>query len=287
MVCDATDAGLSSVVITNAALLDTSIAKRFPEGTIFEFTLFSSRASVHDAMAGRRVFERVLEAAARLLRNGHRLAVVCVVTRRNLRDVGGAIDLAIAIGADAVLLNRVNLTKRTLAAAEDLVPAASELREAFDAAEDRAKRYGVAVSVSVPMPPCVLDPGLYEHLQFGFCPRGGPESYYTISWDGHLRPCNHSSRILGDLAHEGFGELVQGSRAKEFWWIAVPHECRGCVHPLKQMCLGGCPAAAMECTGRSGQLDPFVGLAMRHRKSRLPLGHGSHERFEGRLEGPF
>lgn len=261
IVCDATDAGLNSVVITNATLLSPSLAVRFPEGTIFEITLFSPDAGVHNAMAGRRAFGQVLRAAAHLLRSGHRLAVACVVTRRNFRDIAGVIDLAVAIGADAVLVNRMNLTRRSLPMAQDLVPAASELREALDQAESRAKLYGIVVSVSVPVPPCVVDPGAFKHLHFGFCPRGGAESYYTISWDGRVRPCNHASVILGNLDQNGFGEIVRGHRAEEFWGIPIPRECRSCRHPLRHACRGGCPAAALECTGRRGQLDPFVGFA--------------------------
>ncbi len=262
MVGDAAEAGISAVVITNGALLDSSRARKYPQGTIFEITLFSTDARVHDAMAGRQVFERVLKAAVCVLRHQHRLAVACVVTRKNAGNVGKVIELAIALGADAVLLNRVNLMRRTLGVGKDLVPGADMLRDALDAAEDRAKQHAVSVAVSVPVPPCVVDFRRYEHIQFGFCPRGGPESYYTVGWNGEVRPCNHSSVVLGDLDQNGFGEIVTNCRARAFWRKSVPRECQTCTHPFKNQCLGGCPAAAHECTGRTGRIDPFVLIAL-------------------------
>ena len=177
------------------------------------------------------------------------------------KEVGPTIDLAIAIGADAVLLNRVNLARNTIGRARELVPEAALLGEALGQAEDRAARHGVAVSVSVPVPPCVVDPRPYRHLHFGFCPRGGPESYYTVGWNGRVRPCNHSSVILGDLGRSGFAEIVSGRKAREFWRL-VPPQCSQCEHPWKDRCRGGCPAAADECTGRRDRMDPFVPLAL-------------------------
>jgi radical SAM protein with 4Fe4S-binding SPASM domain len=111
--------------------------------------------------------------------------------------------------------------------------------------------------VSVPIPPCVIDPADFTHLHFGWCPRGRRGAYYTVGCTGLLRPCNHSSRVLGDLRRHSFAEIVSQPRTREFW-RPVPPECLECDHPLKGSCLGGCPAAADECYGTRQRVDPFV-----------------------------
>jgi radical SAM protein with 4Fe4S-binding SPASM domain len=236
--------------------------QRFPPGTFFEITLFSADAALHDRIAGRKgAFRRVLEGAARASAHKCRLAVCVVVSRLNAHDVRRALELGIALGADAFLLNRVNLSRLTLPQAPSLVPTAEQLRGALDAAEAVAVQYGAAISVSVPIPACVVDPTAYRHLYFGWCPRGGHDAYYTISHDGMLRPCNHSSFVLGDLRTQSFAELVNSRAAVEFW-APVPAGCRICTHPLRDLCRGGCPAASSECYGTRERWDPYVDIAL-------------------------
>jgi pyrroloquinoline quinone biosynthesis protein E len=257
IVSDLADDGLSSVIITNGTLLSASRIKRFPSDTIFEITLFSANAKVHNYMAGSSVFDRILEGLVCLERNGGRFVLVVVITKLNAHDVRRTIELAIALGADTVMLNRVNLSRHTLPIADELVPSVSMLRECLDAAEDAAADFGISIALSVPVPPCLVDPRRYSNLHFGWCPRGNKESYYTIGWDGLLRPCNHSSVTLGDLRKQSFKEIILGSRTDEFW-KPVPYECQRCEHPLKHLCRGGCPAAADECFGSRDYIDPMV-----------------------------
>jgi PqqA peptide cyclase len=262
IVADLLDEDLNVVVVTSGAMLSPTRVKRFPEGTVFEITLFSADADLHDRIAGRRgAFHRVLEGAARALAYHCRLAVSVVVNRLNVHDVRRTLELGIALGAEAFLLNRVNLSRLTMAQAPWLVPSAQQLKAALDAAEAVAAEYGAAISVSVPIPACVVDPMAYRHLHFGWCPRGGSEAYYTISHDGMLRPCNHSSVVLGDLRKQSFGELVNSRAARDFW-APVPAACRSCTHPLRDVCRGGCPAASSECYGTSERWDPLIDMAL-------------------------
>lgn len=258
---DLTDQGLGAVVITSGALLTPPRTRRFPEGTIFEITLFSADAALHDRIAGREgAFQKVLEGAVCALKHRHRLAVAVVVHRLNAHDVQRALELGIALGADGFLLNRINFSRFTFAQADTLAPTPGQLREALDAANAVAGDYGASIAVSVPIPPCVVDPTPYEHLHFGWCPRGSPDAYYTVSHNGLLRPCNHSSLILGDLRRRSFAQLVNSRRAAEFW-APVPAACQRCTHPMRDLCRGGCPAASDECYGTRERWDPLVDVA--------------------------
>jgi radical SAM protein with 4Fe4S-binding SPASM domain len=156
----------------------------------------------------------------------------------------------------------------------DAVPTRQQLLEALASAELVASEYGAAVAVSVPVPPCLAEPSDYPHLHFAYCPRGNEDSYYTISHDGLMRPCNHSSVILGDLRRRRFAEVVNSDRTRAYW-ASEPKECAGCTHPLRATCRGGCPAAADECGGSPQHVDPFVPLLTDRRAEHLlPLAQG-------------
>lgn len=259
--CDLDGLGLQVIVITNGTLLNTRRLQRFPAGTIFEITLFAADEALHDELAGRRAFAKVLENIVLLRQHGHRFVLACVITRRNADEVRRTIELGIALGAEGVLLNRLNLSRRVFVRAPELVPTAMQLRSSLREASELATTYGFPIGISVPVPPCVADPGDYPGLHFGWCPRGGPDSYYTLGATGHVRPCNHSSTILGDLRQRDFADIV-GPPSPRSNWSAVPRECLDCAHPLKEQCLGGCPAAAEECYGDLDHRDPFVPLSL-------------------------
>ena len=257
---DLADMGLRVVVITNGTLLDESHLEQFPPGCTFEVTIFSADATLHDRIAGRPVFQPLLNNLARLDRRGFNLVLVCVVTSLNAHDVTRTIKLGIALGACAVMINRINISRNVFRRGKHLVPSLSQLREGLRAADEASSKYGITVLVSVPVPPCLADPKEYPHLHFGWCPRGGENAYYTIGCNGRLRPCNHSSVELGDLAKQKFAEIINSNKAKHFW-EQVPDACEKCNHPLKDECRGGCPAAADECYGTRVRIDPFVELA--------------------------
>jgi len=260
IVRDLTDEDLSVVVITSGALLTPTRLRRLPAGTALEMSIFSADEALHDRIAGRKgALRRVIEGATRASRHGCRLAVSVVVNALNAHDVRRALELGIALGAEGFLLNRVNVTRLTLPQAPWLVPNRSQIEEMLAAAESVAAEFDAPIAVSVPIPPCIVDLSPYSHLHFGWCPRGGDNAYYTVSHDGKLRPCNHSSVVLGDIRRESFASLVNGAPARDFW-SPLPAGCAACEHPLRDQCRGGCPAASDECYGTRERWDPIVDL---------------------------
>ena len=254
------DDGLGAVVITNGSRLLDAPLGRFPRGTTFETTLFSADARLHDRMAGSASFDGLMRGLARLQKLRHHLAVTVVVCRKNAHEVGRTIRLALAAGAGGVLLNRINLGRSSLSMAQALVPPVDALREALRQADEVAARYRAGIAVSVPIPPCLVEPGDHPHLEFCWCPQGGDGSYYTVDPWGRLRPCNHSSRVLGDLRRRDLGEIVGSRRARAFW-AGRPSACHACAHPLAEQCGGGCRAASDECFATPRCVDPFVALS--------------------------
>jgi radical SAM protein with 4Fe4S-binding SPASM domain len=255
---DLANEGLNVVVITSGTLLTDERLKRFPPETVFEFTLFSIEAELHDRIAGHKgAFAKVIRGIQCAGRHDFRLALACVINRLNAHDVFQTIELGIALKAEAALFNRINLTNSTMQLADQLVPTIQQLKQALAAADEASARYGIPVAVSVPIPPCLIDISRYKNLHFGWCPRGEDGAYYTISYNGLVRPCNHSSMILGDLRREGFAEIVRREQTRAYW-KPLPRECEDCQHPLRDSCRGGCLAASYECFGAGNRIDPFV-----------------------------
>ena len=258
ILADIADEGLSAVVITSGALLTPTRVNRLPRDTMLEVTLFGADPELHDRIVGRNgTLKRVIEGVARAREHGCRLFVSVVVNALNAHDVRRALELGIALGAEGLLLNRMNLSRATLAEAASLAPSREQLEQMLRDAEEVAAEYDAPISVSVPVPACVVDPVAYPHLHFGWCPRGGAEAYYTVSHDGALRPCNHSSVVLGDLRTHSFAELTGSAAARNFW-SPLPAECQACEHPLRDVCRGGCPAASDECYGTRERWDPII-----------------------------
>jgi pyrroloquinoline quinone biosynthesis protein E len=271
---DILDAGLNAVVITSGAQLTPGRVRRLPPGTLLEVTLFGADAELHDRIVGGKgTLKRVIEGVSRAREHGCRLVVSVVVSALNVHEVRSALELGIALGAEGFLLNRMNLTSRTMRDAE-LVMTREHLRAMLAAAEGVAAEYDAPIAVSVPVPACVVDLEDYPHLHFGWCPRGGAEAYYTIGHDGLLRPCNHSSVVLGDLRTSSFGELTESAKAREFW-APCPDDCLTCEHPLRDVCRGGCPAASDECYGTRKRWDPVIEAAMRGGARVVPLNRAA------------
>lgn len=261
IVNDLTDKGLKVIIITNGTLITQKRLQNFPESILFEITLFSSEAKIHDFISQRPgSFNNVIEGIIEAKKRNSGLAIVCVISRQNLKQIDKTIELALALGADGIALNRVNLSAQNIRFSRQLVPSAMELAEVLDVAERTAEKYELMIALSVPVPPCIIDPIQYKHLHFGWCPRGGINSYYTIGFNGLVRPCNHSSLILGDIRKQSFEEIISSSKSQVLW-SSFPPQCRTCQHSLRDYCRGGCPAASYECYGTSDKIDPFVEYA--------------------------
>ena len=228
IVGDIVDCGLTPVVITNGSRLTPALLDRMPPGVNYEVTLFSYREALHNALAGNEVFYDVLRNIARIRGHGSYLTVAFVATRRNALDVFKTVELGLGVGANGIMYNRVNLGATARKIGRQLVPPATMLKESLGQLQEAVRKYKVQTACTIPVPPCVVDPRAFPDLHFGWCPRGGAQSYYTVSTTGLLRPCNHSSRILGDLRVSGFAELQRRSQG-----VVVLAHCTRCLPGLQ------------------------------------------------------
>jgi radical SAM protein with 4Fe4S-binding SPASM domain len=250
--------GITLNLVTNGALLDSATIERLlPDAiSVFELPLLSAQRDIHDRMSGAPgAFDKATLAMAQLKATRQRVVGVFVATKPNLPTWRETIDLAFAMGLDGLMFNRFNPGGRGGKNVELLQASPAELTAALDVAEEMSARYGIHISCSIPMPPCLFDVSRYTRLSFGLCAAGTERSYFTLDPLGNLRPCNHSPRILGNILHTDFRHMVVSDTMAEFIQ-AHPAFCVTC--DLGTSCQGGCKASAEACFGSPQMMDPFL-----------------------------
>ncbi len=245
-------------LISNGHLLDEPRAISLIEQGIalFELPLLSHRRETHDRLSGAPgAWDAVLEAMANIRLHHGQVVTAFVATRLNIEHLYETIRLAYAFGARGLMLNRFNPGGRGRLHLLELLPTIEQVREALKVAEAASVEFGLPISCSIPIQPCLIDTSAFPHLGFGYCAAGTERAYYTLDPLGNVRPCNHSTTILGNLFEESFGELVSPERMKGFVH-AYPAQCHTC--KLGTTCQGGCKAAAEVCEGSLEEVEPFL-----------------------------
>jgi pyrroloquinoline quinone biosynthesis protein E len=257
-------------LITNGTLLTAGRVRELIHAGVdlFELPLNSSDRRRHDAMAGvDGCFDAVVGAAAAIDAVGAALAFVFVGTRRNMEDWPEVLRLGVALGAQSFLFNRYNAGGTFHSRAEQLRPTVEQVREGLAEANRFAERYGVGISASIAIPPCLIDHADYQKVGFGFCAAGTARAYYTLDPLGNVRPCNHTSTKLGNLFDAPLMRIIADSPKLIDFRNARPEFCSGC--RLERECQGGCKAAAEACSGSLHACDPFLAANLDNAR-RLP-----------------
>jgi radical SAM protein with 4Fe4S-binding SPASM domain len=249
---------VETTVISNGRLLDEKTVVRLLDCGVglFELPLLSDRREVHDELSATPgAWDAVLAALANIRLHHGQAVAAFVATQKNVADLAGTARLAFAFGVRGMMLNRFNPGGRGRQPLDELLPTLEQVREMLVDADAAGRQYGLPISCSIPLQPCLVDLPQYPHLNFGFCAAGTARAYYTLDPLGNLRPCNHSDLILGNLFEHTFPELV-GSPENRAFGCALPEFCRACSRA--QECQGGCKAAAQVCFGSPERPDPFL-----------------------------
>jgi radical SAM protein with 4Fe4S-binding SPASM domain len=243
-------------LISNGSLIsDAVVAQYRGQIKVWELPLLSHRREIHDRLGGGSFFDRVTYAVAALKAAGQTVVVVFVATALNLGDFRQTAELALALGADGIMLNRFNPGGRGFANLGLLQVSPEQLAGLLRQADEFAAEFGLGISCSVPIPPCLVDTSQFKHLTFGFCATGGSRAYYTLDPLGNVRPCNHSKTILGNINETGLRKML-GSQTMRRFRAARPRFCCGC--RFEMQCQGHCKAAAEVCYGDPCACEPFL-----------------------------
>ena len=245
-------------LICNGSLLSEETIDRIGLDAIsvWELPLLSVERDIHDRLSGLPgAFDKSTEAMADLKLRRQVVVGVFVATLLNLDTWTETLELAVALGLDGVMFNRFNPGGRGLDNLALLQAPPERVQQALDEADRLCGEYGIPVSCSIAMPPCLFDTERYEHLTFGFCAAGTERAYYAVDPLGNLSPCNHSPTILGNIREDTFKDIVARPALKAFM-EARPALCAGC--RLERECQGGCKAAGEVATGSPADPDPFL-----------------------------
>jgi radical SAM protein with 4Fe4S-binding SPASM domain len=253
--------GIQPLLLTNGTLLTEEAVEATMVGGMYEVPLLSWRREVHDGMVGREgAWDAVVNGMMNVHMAGGFMTVVFVATRRNWQDLKATAQMAMMLGANEVMYNRINVGAANMRFADELFPTPEMVAENLNTLERLAAEYSFPISTGVVIEPCIVDLVSFKHISFGWCPLAGEGSAFIIDPIGNFRICKHSPMILGNIRQENFKEIYFHHPYVKAFRTQLPRACANCEPKLLEMCHGGCKAAAAQAYGTFEKVDPFVEL---------------------------
>jgi heme b synthase len=256
-----TEKGLRMVMGTNGTLITPGIAKEMRASGIKRVSISLDGATRESHDAFRQVegaFERAVEGIAHLKAQGVEFQINTTITRSNLSDLQGIMDLAVKLGAVAHHLFLLVPTGR----AKDMVSQELSARDYED-----TLRWFYHQQERIPLQlKATCAPQYYRIVsqESGSRNQGAPKktsgfdavtrgclaglSYCFISHEGVVQPCGYLELNSGDLKESTFADIWKNSPVfvslRDF--SRYKGKCGRCEYIA--IC-GGCRARAYEATG--------------------------------------
>jgi radical SAM protein with 4Fe4S-binding SPASM domain len=236
-------AGVPFTLFTNGRWTQPEALIRLLRGTAtcegLLISLHGPDPVAHEAFSGvPGSFEETAVNLRRATAAGLEVATSMVIHRRNWERVGETLDLALRLGANHVVCNR--LIGPPL---DGLSPSQQQLRAAV-ATIEALRRAGRPIRFGNCIPQC------FAPSSARGCTAGS--TFATIDPWGRMRPCNHAPLVAGDLRTQAVQE-AWNDPAMAHWRSLVPSDCARC--PAFATCHGGCRAQAL-LTGQAQ--DPLI-----------------------------
>lgn len=248
-------------VLTNGTLLTQDALENFVSlgvGAI-QIPLLSANPEVHDYLTSLKgSWEKAMDALRRA--GGKCIGVsVLVITKVNAPGVSETLSLVRDCGIRTVMVNRFNIGGNGIRNMRELVPDSKTLASAFATVEAFAAAHpDMRVVSGVCTPLCFLDTALYPHIQFTKCSTDLIGRPVTVNYDGDVRFCNHSPRVLGNIYSRPISDILQDPDINALY-AGMPSECSHC--HLLERCGGGCRAASEQLYGTFSRKDPIIDVS--------------------------
>ena len=253
--------GLAAQIITNGTNLTESFVQSTVHNSSYQVSLLSWRPEVHDRLTGNAgAWDAVIDGMTNIHLAGGHLIVVFVATRQNYTDLGPTVHLATMVGANSFLYNRINAGAANIPHSEELFLTPAMVEDNLAVLNQIASDTGFPISTGVVIEPCMVDVSKYPHIKFNWCALAGQDSTLIVDPSGNFRICEHSSKILGNIKKDTVRDIYENHPHVEAFRSTWPMECKDCDHPLKDLCRGGCKAAAEQAYDTLSRVDPFVRL---------------------------
>ena len=246
-------------VLTNGTLLtDASLDNFITLGVgAIQIPMLSADPAIHEYLTSLPgSWEKALDALRRAGKAGVGVAVL-VVTKKNAPGVAETLSLIKDCGVKTVMVNRFNIGGNGIKNVKELVPDRNTLKEAFASIEAfAAENYPNMRFVSgVCTPLCLLDTTPYPHIRFTKCSTDLTGRPVTVNYNGDVRFCNHSPKVLGNIYSRSIEDILTDPETSA-WYSGVPDQCSNCA--LLQRCGGGCRAASEQVHGTFAAIDPIM-----------------------------
>jgi len=245
-------------LVTNGTLLSKDMAEKcVSEGVdVFQVSLLSDQREMHNRLVGSEAFDKAIEGILNVREKKGTVYTFFVGVRENIGAFRGALELNVLLGVRNVALGRFVPGGAAMTRWQDLLPPPDMLEQALGAASEVAKRYPIAISISTPILPCLVNVSEHEHITPGFCTVGNSQhTLFAIDPVGNLKVCSHSPHILGNLFEKSFREITRAKFLKDFV-ETLPEYCRDCA--VATICRGGCRSSAHLCYGSFEAEDPYL-----------------------------
>lgn len=179
--------GERTILTTNGRLLgqgklDTLVAAGL-EG--LQVSILGSREATHDSLAGRRSWRRALDALARGRAAGLDTCATFIATAPNLWEMPEVVGLIASLGVTTLVVNEVQLVGSAAVNASSVAIDANAYDEAVRSAQAAGARHGVMVRPVRGASATLV--GSHKRAW----------DRWSLSPDGRLKLCNHSSKDLG------------------------------------------------------------------------------------------
>lgn len=247
-------------LVTNGSHVSPDVAARLRRAgvRVVQLTLLGGRKEVHDRLKGVASFDDTLRALLNLRDAGLPAQICFVATRENAADFADVLELCFAFGVRSLVYNRMCPSGGAIGQIAELLPEVDQVEANLELAERVGRARQIAVATAMPIPPCLIRIERYPWVRFGFCSTGTSSPNLVVDSLGNVRPCNLSSRILGNVLRDGWSKIRHAAYGRRFR-RTLPKLCRGCAY--ERSCQGGCKQSAIATYGSAEHLEPFVHLA--------------------------
>jgi pyrroloquinoline quinone biosynthesis protein E len=252
----AREANLYTNLITSGIGLDDDRVSVLRDAGLdsIQLSFQSDESSLADEIAGARVHERKLDAAAKICAVGIPLSLNFVIHKRNIDRLSQMIELAETLGAERVELANVQFYGWAFRNRAALLPTREQVDRARNTATAAKARLAGKIDIFFVLPD-------YYETRPKPCLNGWGQRYLTVNPIGNVLPCPTASSAIPDLCFENvrehnldwiWRESESFNRFRGTEWMSEP--CRSC--PQREIDFGGCRCQAALLSGNAGNTDP-------------------------------
>lgn len=245
-------------IITNATLLDSEKIRLLVKLKVdlIEITINSHNKEVQESINGiEGSFEKSINAIKEIEKNGLEVVVSIVITKFNVSEIEKTLEFIYNLGIKRIMINRYNIGGNGCNEYMSILADHQELKNAYKKCQKFAEEHNLKLYSLVCTPHCVLNPKEYPNIVFSNCGIGNTNRRYTLTRDGNIRYCNHSSEILGNIFENKMLDILSSDKLKK-WAEIEPIFCKECKQ--KDDCQYGCRAASQQMGYGLEKEDPIV-----------------------------